>query len=202
MQTAISDDCCTTWRVIPTGNTVPARVGVCALKVTVPNYPMAGDAQFRTSFQNDVLVNISVGYEYAIEDAQVFLTEARYLGRQNYQGDGEYNAASRHESAENTLIDRRIRDITSEMLGAANIVNFDQAAFEGLLLDRINAALRPRGVQLAALSFVMTPDDQTRQAMDVASARQVYASVGLAELGDDVIIARAGAPRIVVEAQN
>lgn len=201
MQTLVSDDCGVSWKEIPAGGAVPARVGVCALKVTVPNYPMAGDAGFRTAFANRVLVNVSVGYEYTITDAKKFLTEARYLGRQNSAGDGEENSVSNYESAENTIIDRRIREVTSSKLIEQDIVDFDQGRFEDALLGAINDQLKPRGVELASIAFVVTPDDQTRQAMDVASARRVYASVGLDALGDQLLVARAGAPRIVVDAE-
>lgn len=199
MQTLVSDDCGRTWKEIPVGGTVPARVGICALKVTVPSYPMTGDAAFRTSFANKVLTNIQIGYEYEIFDAKLFLTEARYLGRQNSAGDGEENAADKYESAENTIINRRIRETTSNVLGGQSIVEFDQAKLEDPLLDEINKKLAERGVRLVSMQLVVIPDDQTRQAMDVASARQVYSSVGLGELGDRVIVARSGATNITVQ---
>lgn len=199
MQTLISDDCGRTWKEISVGGTVPARVGICALKVTVPSYPMSGEAGFRTSFANKVLTNIQIGYEYEIFDAKLFLSEARYLGRQNSAGDGEENSATKYESAENTIIERRIRETTSNVLGGQSIVEFDQAKIEDPLLDQINKSLEGRGVRLVSMQLVVIPDDQTRQAMDVASARQVYASVGLGELGDRVIVARSGATNVTVQ---
>lgn len=198
MQTVVSDDCGRSWKDIPIGGVVPARVGICALKVTIPSYPMSGDSAFRTSFSNKVLTNIQIGYEYEIFDAKLFLTEARYLGRQNSAGDGEANSADRYESAENTIINRRIRETTSTVLSGQSIVEFDQAKIEDPLLDQINDSLKPRGVRLVSMQLVVIPDDQTRQAMDVASARQVYASVGLGELGDRVIVARSGATNVTV----
>lgn len=198
MQTLVSDDCGVQWKEIPAGGAVPARVGVCALKVTIPNYPMTGDAGFRTAFANRVLVNVSVGYEYTITDAKKFLKEARYLGRQNSSGDGEENSVGNYESAENTIIDRRIREATSSMLISQDIVDFDQGRFEDSLLAEINRRLADRGVELASIAFVVTPDNQTRQAMDVTSARRVYQSVGIEELGDRIIVARSGAAQQVV----
>lgn len=202
MQTLISDDCGRTWKEISVGGTVPARVGICALKVTVPSYPMSGEAGFRTSFANKVLTNIQIGYEYEIFDAKLFLSEARYLGRQNSAGDGEENSATKYESAENTIIERRIRETTSNVLGGQSIVEFDQAKIEDPLLDQINKSLEGRGVRLVSMQLVVIPDDQTRQAMDVASARQVYASVGLGELGDRVIVARSGATNVTVQSAS
>lgn len=202
MQTLVSDDCGVTWKAIRAGGAVPARVGVCALKVTIPNYPMTGDATFRTAFANRVLVNVSVGYEYTITDAIKFLSEARYLGRQNSAGDDSANSAGNYESAENTIIDRRIRETTSSLLLSQDIVDFDQGRFEDALLARLNEVLSDRGVELASIAFVVTPDEQTRQAMDAASARRVYASIGITPLGDQLMIARAGAPRVTVNTTN
>jgi hypothetical protein len=188
MQTLVSDDCGVSWQLIAPGDAVPARVGVCALKVTVPNYPMTGEAGFRTAF----------GYEYTIIDAKKFLLEARYLGRQNSDGDGKENSVGNYESAENTIIDRRIREATSGMLLSQDIVDFDQGRFEDVLLTEVNKRLGQRGVELASIAFVVTPDNQTRQAMDVASARRIYKSVGIEELGDRIIVARSGAAQQTV----
>lgn len=198
MQVLISDDCGQSWSLIESGKVVPARVTTCQLKVTIPDYPMSGEANFRTAFANRVLVNTNIGYEYQITDGKKFLTEARYLGRQNSAGDGAENSADKYESAENTIINRRIREVVSATLLAENIVHFDQGAVEDKLLEGINTKLAERGVQLLSMQFVVTPDDQTRQAMDVASARQVYQSVGMGELGDRLLVARAGASRIVL----
>lgn len=198
MQTLISDDCGATWKEVPVGNVVPARVGWCALKVTIPGFPMSGEAGFRTSFANRVLVNTNIGYEYQITDGKLFLSEARYLGRQNSEGDGEANSADRYESAENTIINRRIREVVSTVLNQTDIVSFDQAKLDDELLEKINQNLKSRGVQLLSMQFVVTPDEQTRQAMDVASARQVYGSIGLQDLGDRLMVARAGASRVSV----
>lgn len=198
VQTLISDDCGVNWKFIPPGNSIPSRMGVCALRVSLPNSPMTGDARFRTSFANKVLANVSIGYEYTIDDARAFIMEAKYLGRQNVEGDDVVNDANKYESAENTIIDRRLRELTSASLLAEDIVDFDQGKFEDKLLDQANEMLKARGVKLASLQFVMTPDEQTRQAMDAASARRVYASIGIAELGERLMIAKAGAPKITM----
>jgi hypothetical protein len=199
MQTLISDDCGVTWKEIAPGGAVPARVGVCALKVTIPGYPMAGEARFRTSFANRVMADVSISYEYTITDGKKFLTEARYLGRQNSEGDGEANASDKYESAENTIIDRRIREAVTAMLMTQDIVDFDQGKSEDALMAAINRALAERGVELASMALVVTPDNQTRQAIDVVSARRVYESAAIPALGDDIIVARSGASQVTVQ---
>lgn len=198
MQTLVSDDCGVSWKQIQPGGAVPARVGVCALKVTIPGYPMAGDAKFRTSFANRVMADVSIGYEYTIVDGKKFLSEARYLGRQNSEGDGSDNSATKYESAENTIIDRRIREAVSAALINQDIVDFDQGKSEDALMVAINRALAERGVELASMALVVTPDNQTRQAMDVVSARRVYGAAQIGELGDRIIVARSGAAQQAV----
>lgn len=91
--------------------------------------------------------------------------------------------------------------VSAELL-AEDIVDFDQGKFEDRLLDKANELLKSRGVELASIAFVMTPDEQTRQAMDAASARRVYASIGIPDLGDKMMIAKAGAPKIAVTASK
>lgn len=198
MQTYVSDDCGVRWKEIPPGGAVPARVGVCALKVTIPGYPMAGEAKFRTSFANRVMADVAISYEYTITDGRKFLTEARYLGKQNSDGDGSDNTAAKYESAENTIIDRRIREAVTATLITQDIVDFDQGKSEDALMAAINRALDERGVELASMALVVTPDNQTRQAMDVVSARRVYASAAIPDLGDDIIVARSGASQVTV----
>lgn len=198
MTTLVSDDCGVEWKTIEPGKAVPARIGHCALKVTIPNYPMSGEARFRTSFANRVMAYTTIGYEYTITDAQKFLREARYLGRQNSDGDGGANSADKYESAENTIIDRRIRESVTSNLINQDIVDFDQGKSEDALMAAINAELAERGVELASMQLVITPDNQTRQAMDVVSARRVYLSAGISELGDQIIVARSGASQVTV----
>lgn len=199
MQTLVSNDCGQSWKEIAPGAAVPARVGVCALKVTIPGYPMAGEARFRTAFANQVMADTVIGYEYTIEDGKKFLVEAKYLGRQNSAGDGEDNEANKYESAENTIIDRRIREAVTSVLRTQDIVDFDQGKSEDALMQAINQSLAERGVELASMQLVVTPDNQTRQAMDVVSARRVYGAAGIPDLGDNIIVARSGASQVTVQ---
>ncbi|ESQ75619.1 hypothetical protein [Asticcacaulis sp. AC402] len=195
-QTVISDDCGVNWKLIAVGEMVPSRVGVCALKVTVPSFPMQGDTRFRVAFQNRALAHAELAYSYEITDPLKFISNAKYLGKQNAKADDKANDSGRYEGAENMVIDIILRDIATEDLIATSIIDFDQAKFEAAYLARINKKLAERGVTIQALTFNIVPDDQTRQAIDVISARNVYASFGLSELGDRIMVARAGASRV------
>ena len=205
VRTLISNDCGVTWELIPAGQTIPKRMLACELKTTIPGSPMTGESHFKTNFANKVKTNIDMDYEYEIIDPVKFITEAPYLAKTNSESDAVSTDNSRFESAENSIIDKRIKDIARELLLTIDIVEFDQSEFEDTLQTKVNKSLSSRGVRINYLSFVPTPSEQTEQAIDVATAMKIYESKGLQEVGKQVIANKAGATRVemkVVESQN
>jgi hypothetical protein len=200
VQTLITRNCGVSWEVIKAGETIPKLIGVCSYKVTVPDYPMPGETRFKASFANRVLAGIEVAYEYQIMDAKVFISEAKYLGKPNTDSDDKTNSASAFETAENSVIDKRIREATSTSLIKEDIVDFSQAEYEDALLQAANEMLKTKGVKLNFISFVPTPEEQTRLAIDMVTALKVYDSKGMGALGAQVAVAKAGAPRIAMTA--
>ncbi len=198
MQTVVSSDCGKSWRLIQVGQAIPKQLMACDLRVSIPNYPMQGEAGFKVNFKGNVLVSASSSYEYTITDPMKFIANARYVGRQNSAADGSANGAGAYETAENLLIDRRLREVADSMTDNEDIVVFDSSAFEDRLLIAVNKELEERGVQLNSITFVPMPDPQTRMAIDVGAAVRVYDAVGLGELGRQILVARAGASNIVV----
>jgi hypothetical protein len=197
-QTLITNDCGVTWELIKPGESVPKRIGPCQYKTTLPDYPMQGEARFKTSFKDRVLASVEVSYEYIIEDGVVFLGEAKYLGKQNSGPDDETNSASKYESAENGVIEKRIRESATALLLVEDIVEFSQAEFEDKLLAAANELLKDKGVQLNFISFVPIPEEQTRLAIDTLTAMRIYQTRGLEDLGKGMAVARAGATKIEV----
>lgn len=202
VQTLVTDDCGVSWKLIKPGETIPKRIGVCAYKVTVPNYPMQGESKFKTAFKDRVLANIEVSYDYSITDPISYISEAKYLGKSNVESEDESNAAAIYETAENSVIDKRIKEASRDLLITEDIVEFSQADFEDRLLKEVNTLLSKKGVQLNFLSFVPIPEEQTRQAIDVVTAAKIYTSKGLDELGKSVASARAGATKVNVTVQK
>lgn len=202
VQTLISDDCGVNWELIKPGQVIPSRVGPCALKTTVPGSPMTGESHFKTTFANKVKANIDMDYEYEIIDPVKFITEAPYLAKTNSDPDDVSSNNSRFESAENSIIDKRIKEAARELLQDVDIVEFDQSEFEDTLLLVVNKSLENRGVRLNFLSFVPTPSEQTEQAIDVATAMKIYESKGLQEVGKLVIANKAGATRVEMSVKN
>lgn len=196
-QTYVTHNCGREWKQIEAGETVPTLIGMCAYKVTIPAYPMPGETSFKTSFANKVRVNVDIAYEYEITDGRTFLREAKYIGRMNSDADDEANSSKAYESAENTVIDKRLREVVGNLVNEQDIVAFDQGAFEDQLLADANKMLANRGVRLNFIAFVPTPDVQTRQAIDVATAAKIYEANGLGGSGTAIMAARAGAPQII-----
>jgi len=109
---------------------------------------------------------------------------------------------SAFETAENVVIDVRLRDITTESTLKHDIVDFNPSTFEDHLFAAANKVLESRGVRLNIMTFVTVPDEQTRMAIDVATAMNVYKAKGMLEFGQKMAIAKAGAAKIVVETQE
>ena len=202
VQTLISNDCGVTWELIPPGQTIPKRVMACELKTTIPGAPLTGESRFKTTFANKVKANIELDYEYEIVDPVKFISEAKYLAKSNSDADDVSQNSSRFESAENSIIDKRIKEIARDLLENIDIVEFDQSEFEDTLLTNVNKNLEKRGVRLNYLSFVPTPSEQTEQAIDVATAMKIYESKGLVEVGKQVISNKAGATRVEMKVQS
>jgi len=202
VRTLVSNDCGVTWEVIPAGDVIPKRITPCELKTTIPGAPMTGESHFKTNFANKVKTNIDMDYEYEIIDPVKFITEAPYLAKTNSDGDDISSNNSRFESAENSIIDKRIKDIARDLLLDIDIVEFDQSEFEDTLQTQVNKALSDRGVRINYLSFVPTPSEQTEQAIDVATAMKIYESKNLQEVGKQVIANKAGATRVEMNVKS
>lgn len=197
VQTLYTSNCGVTWELIKAGETVPKGVGMCSYKITVPDYPMQGESVFKSAFKNRVMAKIEVTYDYSITDARLYIGEAKYLGKMN--SDSEVNSSKAYETAENSVIDKRIKEIARDLLLNEDIVDFNQNEFEAELLKNVNSMLKTKGVTLNFLSFVPIPEEQTRQAIDVVTAMKIYESKGLTEIGKSVSAARAGATKVEVK---
>ena len=177
---------------------MPKGIGMCSYKVTIPDYPMQGESIFKSAFKNRVMAKIEVTYDYSILDARSYVSEAKYLGKINSDSDDEANSSKAYETAENSVIDKRIKEVARDLLINEDILEFSQAEFESKLLNSVNELLKTKGVKLNFLSFVPIPEEQTRQAIDVVTAMKIYDSKGLTEVGKAVTAARAGATKLDV----
>jgi tRNA(Leu) C34 or U34 (ribose-2'-O)-methylase TrmL len=162
---------------------------------------MQGDLEFKAQFDGNVLVTAKITFDYEIIDPIKFIGEAKFLGKSSGTAAqaAENSNMNGIETAENQVIDKRIREVATSRTVKLNIVDFNPAKFEDELLAGSNEELAKRGVRLNSMTLVIIPEDQTRQAIDAATAMNVYASKGLKELGERLAVARAGAAKIVID---
>lgn len=205
IQVLNTTDCGKTWERVPTGSRVPANTGnVCGYNIQLPDYPMQGGTEFLTQFQNNVLVKSQISYDYQIVDPLAYINNAKFLGRMRDTSTdgGEANAddkgTTQYETAENVVIDIRLRELVTTSTKDRDIVKFNPSEFEDELFKNANEVLAQRGVKLNSMTFVTLPEDQTRMAIDAATAMAVYESKNMGELGRQLVIARAGATRVIV----
>jgi hypothetical protein len=200
-QVLVSSDCGMSWKAINAGDAVPkGTMNPCYMKVVVPNFPMQGESKFIGNLKDRVKVNVEIDYDYSITNGLAFIKEAKSLGKANVDADSdEALDPSAFESAENRVIDKRIREIAKSLFLNEDIVDMEQADLEEKLEVQSNKLLETYGVRLNFLTLTFIPDEQTRQAIDVATAVRIYESKGIKDIGEKVMSARAGATKVIVE---
>lgn len=203
-QVVVSGDCGMTWRKINIGDAVPQGTGNrCFMKVVMPNYPMQGESRFVSNFKDKVRATIHVDYDYSIIEPLAFIKQAKYLGSANMDADSDAALNnSVFETAENSVIDKRLREVIKAKLISEDIVDADQADLENYIQETSNKMLEPLGVRLNFITLTFDLDAQTRQAIDVATAMKIYEAKGLKNVGEGTIISRAGAAVINLESKG
>lgn len=195
VNTLITENCGVDWTLIKAGESIPKGVAnPCHYKVTIPDYPMQGDSKFKVMFAENVLSTIDVAYDYTITSPIAFIKEAKYLGKTNSS-----DVNSQFEGAENMVIDKRIKDVVRGLIATEDVVTFSPSDFEDKILPNVNKVLNPLGININYLSFVPLFDEQTAQAIDVATAMKIYKSKGLEVIGEKVMQSKAGAARITID---
>lgn len=193
-------NCGAAWKKLDVGSTVPKHTGnPCGYTVAIPNWPMAGDAKFKTQFDKKVLSKATLSYTYVITNPLAFINEARYLGKMG--GSLEISAETvgeRYEMAENIIIDKLLREVTTDITRTMDVVDANPAEIEDLIFKKAKDALEKKGITFSDLALVIENDEQTRLAIDAATAVRVYEAAGITEVGKLIISARAGATQIVV----
>ncbi len=195
-----TSDCGAKWEKIATGGAVPKHTGnPCGYNMAIPNWPMSGEADFKTQFKGGVLTRSRLSYTYAIIEPLKFIDNAAYLGKMG--GSLEISAESvgtKYEMAENIIIDKTLREITTEITREAEIVDANPAEIEDAIFKKIADVLAVKGVVISDLALVLEPDEQTRLAIDVATAMRVYENAGIKDAGKEIAVAKAGATKVTV----
>jgi hypothetical protein len=202
-QVVVSTDCGVTWTKINAGEAVPkSGINACYMKVVIPNFPMQGESKFVTNLKDKVRTITHIDYDYSIIEPLAFIKQAKFLGKANTDADDEEAIGSNFEGAENMVIDKRIKEVAKSLFVDEDIVELDQSELEDRLLSESNKILEPLGVKLNFITLTFDLDEQTRQAIDVATAMKIFRSRGIESVGLEVMKARAGATKVVVETKS
>lgn len=199
-QVLVSNDCGVEWKKIAAGDAVPTgATNPCYMKVVIPNYPMQGETRFISNLKGKVRAVVHIDYDYSIQDGLSFIKQAKYLGNTNSSVDDQSNESTNFEQAENMVIDKRLKDVVKDILLEEDIVELDQNELENIIHEKTNKVLKPFGVELNFITLTFDLDEQTRQAIDIATAMKIYESNGLSDIGKQIMVSRAGATKITVE---
>lgn len=202
-QVVVSTDCGVSWTKINAGEAVPKPgINACYMKVVIPNFPMQGESKFVTNLKDKVRTVTHIDYDYSIIEPLAFIKQAKFLGKANTDADDEAAIGSNFEGAENMVIDKRIKEVAKSLFVDEDIVELDQSELEDRLLSESNKILEPLGVKLNFITLTFDLDEQTRQAIDVATAMKIFRSRGIESVGLEVMKARAGATKVVVETKS
>ena len=198
-QVIVSSDCGQTWEHIKPGEAVPkSALNACFMKVVVPNSNMQGETKFMSNMQGQVHISAEIDYDYNITDALKFIYQAKSLGRANTHADSDDAIDKSFEAAENAVIEIRIKDVAKTIFLKSDITAYDQAEIETMILSKTNEVLLPLGVQLNFITLTIVTDEQTRQAIDAVVAYRIYQNNNMAAVGDNAIVALAGASKITI----
>jgi hypothetical protein len=202
-QVVVSTDCGVTWTKINAGESVPKQgVNPCYMKVVIPNFPMQGESRFITNLKDKVRTITHIDYDYSITEPLSFIKQAKFLGKANVDADDDAAIGSNFEGAENMVIDKRIKEVVKSLFVDEDIVELNQSDMEDKLLAESNKILEPFGVKLNFITLTFDLDEQTRQAIDVATAMKIYQSRGIESIGLEVMKARAGATKVIVNTKS
>jgi hypothetical protein len=197
----VSDDCGMSWKEISAGGAVPkGTVNPCYQKVVLPNYPMQGQASFVSNLKGKVKMHIIIDYDYEITNGLKFMRKAKKLGSSNADVDSDAALNDKaFEGAENRIIDVNLKEISKNIFINEDIVELDQQDIEHDIEEKCNKLFEEYGLQLNFITLTFLPDEQTNEAIDVATAMRIYEANNLKELGSKIVEARAGATKVIVE---
>lgn len=202
----LSDDCGKTWVEVQAGEHVSkGGINPCFQKVVIPNYPMDGDMKFIANLNgtDKIRAEVEIDYSYRIVDGLKFMKEAKSLGKSNVDADDEAAIGLQFESAENRVIDKRLKDVAKRLLEESDIVGLDVSDMEMKIQQQAQEVLSKYGIEFDFITFILLPDDLTRQAIDASIAMKIYNTNGIGELGKQLLVARAGANSInIINKEN
>jgi hypothetical protein len=192
--TIVSDDYGQNWELIPQGKAIPkSGFSYGYRRLVVPAFSMQGDNEVNAQFKGNVKAAVEISYNYEIFDAIAFVKGSKFVAQSQTQDTIDM---ARFENAENVFIDTKFKDVLRALTGEMNIVDFDADDVEVSLLAPMNERLKGIGVRLTFMSIAFEPDAQIKEAISASTAMSIYKSNGMEQIGEKIIVAKAGATNI------
>ena len=104
--------------------------------------------------------------------------------------------------AENIIIDKLLREETTNLTRKIDVVDANPSDIEEAVFKAASDLLQKRGVTLSDVALVIVNEDQTRLAIDIATAMRVYEAASVGEVGQKIMAARAGATQININPES
>lgn len=192
--------CWNTMTVTKAGSPLPRLYTACDRMVILPATELAADFTCETKFKSRVAGTVNLTYQWRIADPVQFIQSAKSITSSSTD-DGYKVSPNVLEDVENNVVDKMLIDLIRDYTPTQE-AGVDEARIERELGDLARSKFASRGVEFFNMSVNVNFTPQTEEALDVISALEFYKASGEEELGREVIRAKAGATRIVVQQNN
>lgn len=192
--------CWNTMSVTKAGDVIPRLVTTCDRLVILPATEMSADFETETKFQNRVAGKVNITYQWRIVDPILFIQSAKSLTSSPTDGDHKVDP-NVLEGIENSVVDKILIDILREY-SPSKPAGTDELEIEKDLQKLTSSQVGARGVEFSNMSVNVNFSPQTEEALDVISALKFYEINNQKELGEKVIVGKAGATRVTIVNQT
>lgn len=186
--------CWNTMTVSKAGDIVPRLYTPCDRMVILPATELAADFTTETKFKNRVAGEINMTYQWRISDPIQFIQSAKSITSSSTDSDHKIDPDAL-EIVENAVVDKLLINLIREYT-PNQLAGTDELVVERDLARLCKDKMQDRGVVFSNMSININFTPQIEEALDIISAIQFYESNGLRELGEEVIIRKAGAANI------
>lgn len=189
--------CWNTISVLKAGSPIPRLVTRCDRMIVLPSSELGMELKCETKFAGRAAGIVSVSGNWRISDPEIFIRSAKSLTSAATGEEHKVNPDALEE-VENRVVDKMWKDVIRELTPKMQVINLSEKEIEDSLLVLANTKLTGRGVAFSGMSVNVDFSPQTEEALDAASAMQVYKDLGQEELGEEIIKAKAGATTVTI----
>ena len=189
--------CWNTISVLKAGSPIPHLYTTCDCMIALPSSELGMELECETKFAGRAAGIVSVSGNWRISDPEIFIQNAKSLVSSTTSEGHKVNPDALEE-VENRVVDKMWKDVIRELTPKMQVINLSEKEIEDSLLVLANTKLTGRGVSFSGMSVNVDFSPQTEEALDAASALQIYNDLEQEELGKEIIKAKAGATTITI----